>query len=342
MDRVGLPVWQAVRPRGRALSVHQGKGATNPDAQLGALLEAVESDCAEQFTVSGPECRLDSLPAYARADCLSDFSRRREISSPADEPLRWAEARDLLTGHPLYIPFLVASLDFTHDPAPHLDRSSNGVATGATRDEAVAVALQELIERDAVIEWKAKGMVRCTASTLRLETVPFDWLHFWVDRLRSLEIAIRFSWVPSMTGSPVFVCELSERRQDIAAYHLNAGYACHAEPEIALFKAFSEAVQGRATYVAGAREDLFWHYSPAPGDQRLFRFGLPLASGMAGITWDSVAPGPRGPGDLADRLAAAGYGRIAVLDLGVPEGLHVVRTFVLGLGSASRRRRVPS
>src|SRR5215207_7185666 len=59
LDRLGLPVWQAIRPMSRALSVHQGKGATDTDAQIGALLEAVESDSAERFDSEGPICRFD-------------------------------------------------------------------------------------------------------------------------------------------------------------------------------------------------------------------------------------------------------------------------------------------
>ena len=49
LDRLGLPVWQAVRPMSRAVSVHQGKGATDADAKVGALLEGVESHAAETF-----------------------------------------------------------------------------------------------------------------------------------------------------------------------------------------------------------------------------------------------------------------------------------------------------
>src|SRR3546814_15588111 len=47
LDRLGLPVWQAVRPAGRALSVHQGKGASPLAARIGALCEADRKSVVE-------------------------------------------------------------------------------------------------------------------------------------------------------------------------------------------------------------------------------------------------------------------------------------------------------
>ena len=340
LDRIGMPVWQAVRPLSRALSVHQGKGARDADAQVGALLEAVESHWAEEFDQAGPICRFDDLAPAERAPTLGDFAARGD-APPDNVPYRWAEARDVLTGDRLYLPFELVSLDFTRLVPSRFDRSSNGVAAGATVDEALAAALNELIERDAVLEWESGGLLHCTASTLRIETVPFDWFHFWRDRLRSLGIAVRISSAHSLTGTPVFVCELNDRSPDVAAYQLICGYGSHADPEVALFRALSEAIQARATYIAGAREDLFPYYRPPPADRALARFGLPLGAGMRGVEWPEILPGPVGSQAIALALAQAGYPTIAALELARPEGLGVVRSFAFGLGSGRRRRRAP-
>src|SRR5688500_7273953 len=74
LDRIGLPVWQAVRPMSRALSVHQGKGATDADAQVGALLEAVESHAAETFETPAMVCPFNAIPEERRAPMLEDFA----------------------------------------------------------------------------------------------------------------------------------------------------------------------------------------------------------------------------------------------------------------------------
>jgi ribosomal protein S12 methylthiotransferase accessory factor len=42
LDRIGLPVYCAIRPRGLILQSTNGKGARVADAQASALMEAVE------------------------------------------------------------------------------------------------------------------------------------------------------------------------------------------------------------------------------------------------------------------------------------------------------------
>lgn len=340
LDRLGLPVWQAVRPMSRALSVHQGKGATDEDAQLGALLEAVESHWAESFDAEGPVCRFDALPRGARAPSIGDFARHRDRPPREDEAFRWAEAESLLGGGPILLPFDLVSLDFTRNLPSPFDRASNGVATGAERAEAVATALHELIERDAVKEWQGRGLIACMESTLDLDTVPFGWFGLWRERIEREGGMLRLYRVPSLTGSPVFACEINDLEKAGAPYRAIQGRGCHPLPEIALFKALAEAIQGRATYIAGARDDLFpSDYAPTPESGILIAFGLPPPPGMRRIDFAEVEPGPANAESVAQALAQAGYDRVAIVDLAHPAGLSVVRAFVCGLGSLVRRRR---
>jgi len=234
------------------------------------------------------------------------------------------------------------SLDFTRAVPSPFDRASNGVATGATRDEALAVALQELVERDAVTEWRASGMLACMEATLDPDTVPFDWFRLWRDRIAAAGAAMRCYLVPSLSGSPVFACEINDRGKDGAPYRAIHGRGCHALPELALFKAVAEALQGRATYIAGARDDLLPSDYASPDASIVVAFGLPLPPGMEGIDFSGIAPGPSGAEAIAAALDRAGYGRIAVVELDRPQGLWVVRAFACGLGSMTRRRRPPS
>src|SRR3712207_6265867 len=95
LDRLGLPVWQAVRPMSRALSVHQGKGATDADAQLGALMEAIESHSAENFDSDGPECSFRELPEKQRAPSICDYAADRARPPSPEEKHRWTAAENL-------------------------------------------------------------------------------------------------------------------------------------------------------------------------------------------------------------------------------------------------------
>ena len=92
-------------------------------------------------------------------------------------------------------------------------------------------------------------------SQVRPETVPFEWFGFWRERIAAAGITMRCYAVPALTGSPLFVVELRDRSKGAAPYLTLSGRSCHSDPEVALFKAMAEAIQGRATYIAGARED---------------------------------------------------------------------------------------
>jgi ribosomal protein S12 methylthiotransferase accessory factor len=342
LDRLGLPVWQAIRPMSRALSVHQGKGATDADARLGALLEAVESHAAETFDREGPVCAFEALPERARAPTIADFARDRKHPPAADGPHRWVEAEDLATGDPLYLPFDLVSLDLTRGVPSLFDRASNGVATGAGRGEALAAALCEFVERDSVTEWQAGGPIGCMKRILDLDSVPFAWLTTWRERIEQAGAILIVYAVPSVAGLPVFACEIDDLGKEGAPYAAIQGRGCHPFPEIALFKALAEAIQGRATYIAGAREDMLPStYASRPAATVTVAFGLPLPPGMHGLDFAEIPPGPGDSAAIAAALAAAGYGRIAIVELGRPHGFHIVRAFVCGLGSIRRRRRPP-
>ena len=341
LDRFGLPVWQAIRPLSRAVSVHQGKGANDTDARIGALMEAIESHAAESFEAEGPVCRFDELSASRRARCFTDFAIYRHDPPAADRPRRWVEANDLLSGDTLYLPFDVVSLDFTRDSPSAFDRTSNGVAAGTSHDDAALAALHEFIERDAVIEWQRESMLDRMVSTLDLETVPFEWLRLWRDRLKEAGAALRLYRVPTMTGTPLFACEINDLGKDGVHYRAGQGRGCHANPEIALFKALAEALQARLTVIAGARDDLFDEDYRAPRNGFRIIFGLPLPPGHPGVDWQEVAPGPDSPALLAEALERAGYPQVALVDLAETHGITVVRAFVCGLGSLRRSRRPP-
>lgn len=326
----------------RALSVHQGKGGTEAEAQLGALLEAAESHAAESFAADGPRCAFSGLPAAGRAPDIADFGHDRAFPPDPDAPFRWVEAEDLTGGPPIHLPFDLVALDLDRDPLGPFDRASNGVATGASRGEATAAALHELVERDSVREWQESRLFDRMACALDLDTIPFAWFGHWHERIEAAGADLLVYWVPSLTGSPVFACEINDLGKAGRPYRAIQGRGCHPLPEIALFKALAEALQGRTTYIAGAREDLLPSgYERRPEEGMLIAFGLPLPPGMKGLDFAQVPAGPVGADALAEALAAAGYGRIAVVDLAAPPGLRIVRAFVCGLASFGRRRRPP-
>src|SRR5215210_7501401 len=53
LDRLGIPVYCAIRPRGKTVQVTNGKGLRHPDAKVSALMEAIEL-----FHAENPACEL--------------------------------------------------------------------------------------------------------------------------------------------------------------------------------------------------------------------------------------------------------------------------------------------
>ena len=52
LDRIGIPVWMAVRPNSRTLAVSQGKGISAAHARASAVMEAAEIAVAEDIPLA--------------------------------------------------------------------------------------------------------------------------------------------------------------------------------------------------------------------------------------------------------------------------------------------------
>ncbi|HYJ29568.1 MAG TPA: YcaO-like family protein [Allosphingosinicella sp.] len=335
LDRIGFPVWQAVRPAGKALSVHQGKGASATAAKIGALCEGIESHCAENAQADGPHCRFEDLPERERAPEFADYARRREdVSRP--EAVRWCIARELVGGGDIHLPHDLVSLDFTEPGRSWFDRSSAGLGLGADADAATLVSLLELVERDAVGEWQRQPIAARLPSAIDPGSIPYGWFGEWRRRLAARSIDLVAFAPAAVIDVPVAVCWIGGGEAFGPVRRSFSGSACDPDPERALFKAFAEALQSRLTFIAGVRDDIL----PSHYRER----GSPLARALAaaGRPWEDVRPSAPGWRPVADALPVAGYDRIALKRLDEDlDGIAVTKAFVPGLGSLKRKRRVP-
>lgn len=336
LDRLGLPVWQAVRPAGRSLSVHQGKGASPLNARIGALCEAIEADCAENVVADGPFCRFADLPPFERAPRIGDYCRKRTAVPKKGEPLQWCHATDFVTGRPLYLPHDLISIDYTRGLPSLFERVSSGLGAGASEADALPISLFEVVERDAVGEWQRLDPAVRMATSIQLDSISFEWFQSWRARFASLDIALRAFRIASLAGVPVFMCLIGGAEEFGPAYRRFYGTAAHGDPELALFKALAEAIQSRLTFIAGVRDDILpsSYANRRPGPAVV---GNPPPGRQ---TWDQAEPAACSLDRIAERLIELGYPQIAWkrLDDGL-DGVAVTKLFVPGLGSSSRTRR---
>lgn len=342
LDRVGAPVFHAVRPASRALCVHQGKGLTRWEAQIGALMEAVESANAEAFEAREIVAPLQALDVGERPAELGDFCRDRQDPVRADEPLVWTAAERLIDGARVLVPFDCVSLDFTRARDRRLDPSSNGLAARFDMEAAALNALLEVLERDATAAWRATSPAQRAIETIALETVPYGWFGELHDRIRGAGMRLTAHAMPALLNLPAIQATVFSR----SAPGPNArasGWVCADTGEAALRGAVLEALQSRLTGIAGARDDILHGRPPAAA----FADTPPLPPDIAPRDWrrltDSwIEPGAVTARDLAERLAAAGYPDASVVRVSPQASdVAVAKAFAPGLAFGRRARRPP-
>ena len=257
LDRIGVPVFQAIRPLSRAIVVSQGKGLDADAARASALMESAETWHAERIDRPVRLARERDLRERARVVATDRLPRSKHIAHDPRRPIPWIEGRELGSGLPVLVPYELVHADYTVPPPPSSGAflaSTNGLASGNTREEAACHAIAELIERDAITLWYARGPDRQAASALDPESVDDPACCEVMDRCRAAGLETILWDVTSDLGVPAFQCLLIDARDSQG--HGGLGGGCHPCREVALLRALTEAVQVRMTYISGARDDL--------------------------------------------------------------------------------------
>ena len=252
LDRLGLPVFAAIRPDATrdSLCVSAGKGLTAAEAKIGALMEAIELAYAEPGRSALRPVRATprALLGGDRDDAIVDFCPRRGVLINLDGPIDCVEAYDLISGRELLVP---AELVFF--PAPRLagrryfSSDGNGLTSGNSIDEATLHGLLELVERDAM----SFHNLRDHTALVTPESLPAEIAEI-AERLDAEGFGLSVRWLPSEFGLPVAGAVVWERGFR-AATHVGTG--CHVYRSIAVARAVSEAMQSRLTSIHGGRDD---------------------------------------------------------------------------------------
>jgi ribosomal protein S12 methylthiotransferase accessory factor len=342
LDRLGVPVTLAIRPNARTLVGSSGKGTTEVAATVSGLMEAIEIYHAE-YPLLEPESHthrelVQAGAAVAPAGRLP-LSRRAAFSS--DLALDWVWGWDLIGQVEAPVPYSTVHLSerrlsFT---GPVLrdsvfQGSSNGLASGNHALEAIAAALYEVIERDAVTLDRIREGLGAAPDPIDLDRLPWPAVAELVERCHAAGLVLHVSDITSDIGVPVYRAVLLDRQRHSGVY---GGYGAHLDPEIATVRAITEAIQSRAVIIAGSRDDLFTleHLrNRGLDDDRRFGERLlgqatarpPERESTAGDSFEADIAG------VLTLLQAQGLDRAVVVDLGRPEfGLDVVRVQVPGL-----------
>jgi YcaO-like protein with predicted kinase domain len=343
LDSVGIPVFMAVRPNARSLSVSQGKGIDRDAARASAMMESIELWHAERIT---RPLRHDSYRGLAAEGAVIDVERvmlRPRAVLRRDAAYEWIEGEDLLSGRPTWVPFESVTMNtvLPTDRYRTFASGTNGLASGNHVLEAISHALCELIERDALTLFHLQSAAWRAPRRIDPRTVDDPACVSMLEKLARAELDVALWDMTSEVGVPVYLAAVVDRedRPRWRALGLHRGYGAHLTPHIALSRAITEAAQSRVTIIAGSRDDNPPStYVAINADDNVQRLRELYFSAPPTARFDarSLAT-PTFEGDVAvmlERLRAYGVSSVVVVPLTRPElGLPVVKVMAAGLES---------
>ncbi|MCI0685909.1 MAG: YcaO-like family protein [Sporichthyaceae bacterium] len=251
LDDIGVPVVMAVRPLALTLSVSQGKGATLDAARVSGAMEAIEMWHGEHAV---PTAAIPDVPATG-LDLpypVTALEQHEGSLLTGHTRLDWIPARSVIDGTATWVPRQAVRIG--RDVRAQwriymLTASSNGLASGNTRAEALIHGLYEVVERDVT------SSLTSTTHRDHIDPHTVDDPHCaeLVDRIHAAGAWLELVHLPNRFRVPCMVAYLW--REDHGAAMVS-GSGAHSDPAVALSRAITEAVQSRLTHIAGSRDDI--------------------------------------------------------------------------------------
>jgi ribosomal protein S12 methylthiotransferase accessory factor len=262
LDRVGIPVFSAIRPSAAAgaINIYSGKGISETNARISAIMESFERCLAEQpevsINLSGIELNTERITGTYESLCESYptlYPDALLLPQPVAEltSLEWVMGHDLINDLEVLVPANAVFHPYDAQSGTKLFRSNtNGLASGNTIEEAVLHGLLEVIERD---ELSIAEYTRNPGTEIVL--TESDGMNFKLKRkLEEAGILVKIWLLDSDIEIPTVVVALDDTvLKDPALLVMGAG--SHLSPEIAVSRAITEAAQSRVVQIHGARED---------------------------------------------------------------------------------------
>jgi ribosomal protein S12 methylthiotransferase accessory factor len=231
-----------------------GKGDTSDAAETACIAEAIER---YSFAWRGNEpmiqAKLKDIEAIPPNDIsqFSEFQLQNRLSlngskrtlfwipDPVDRetPVGWVACRPLAAGDHRYC--LAAAVFYAYPfetPEPYFVADSNGCAAGRSVEEALASALFELVERDALAIWWYNRLRR---PAVRLDSLEYEATAKIIAGLEQRRRTVHVLDVTTDIGIPAYVAIAP----NLDGSEVVFGAAAHLCPEKAVYKALSEAAQ---------------------------------------------------------------------------------------------------
>jgi len=253
LDRIGIPVYSAIRPTAEdgAVSIYAGKGATRSQAKASAMMEAFERYSAEKKSADSKKsikAPIDDIKEYLDPESLI-LPQDNEL----DGEIEWVKAKNLKDENEVHVPANAVYHPYNppEDCISLFRSNTNGLASGNAMEEAIFHGLMELIERDAWSIFEAKRGSKREVDCRDTDNKIIKWL------LRKFEVAKIEITLIDLTND-IRIPTIAAVADDVLLKDpalLSIGVGTHLDPEVAVIRALTEVAQSRATQIHGTRED---------------------------------------------------------------------------------------
>jgi len=339
LDRVGVPTTLALRPNAETMACSSGKGITLDQANVSGAMEAFELHAAETADVPSFRTSYKEAAKLFEVPAIDSLPLTAWTLFNADVPLYWHVAWDIVRQVEVAVPLSLVGMSRGRgymQTSGWFNVSSNGLGAGNSFLEAIAAGLYEVIERDSIA---------CRYYVGARTGVPFpvltdDLLHSFplvsgvmtaCDRA-AVRMLVEDCTVDSMVPTFYAIAHDVEDRGVCVV----CGSGAHLDPEIAVLRAVTEALQARLNFIAGSRDDIFrtafvrlqGKFEAAVKHTYEQRKAAPQAirrsSGATDTFEEDIST-------LISRLRSVGLEQVLVVDLTpIDFPVHVVRVIVPG------------
>ena len=264
LDRIGIPVFSCIRPGAAdgAISVYNGKGLTDDEARVSAVMEGIERYCAE---VGDRNLIFDKYSNLNPAEALNPADLILPQGINPDTVIPWYPCRDVISGEELLLPAHAVFHPVPHTHGRFMRTSTNGIASGNTFNEAALYGICEVIERDAWSLVEASGVAGKVIDTDTIpESADGSTSAEYLEKCAELrELLKRFSDngvdvilrdITADNGIPTIAAVSDDVRLKDPSL-LCIGMGTSLSPAVAAIRAVTETAQSRLTQIHGARED---------------------------------------------------------------------------------------
>ena len=258
LDRIGLPIYTAIRPTAEegAISIYGGKGISKDHAKASAMMEGFERYSAERQdsdeTIIATPNEIGRYGDYIDPKSLN-LPKNFEKKDISDINLEWSKSKDIISGNEYYIPTNAIFHPYASDSnAESLFKSNtNGLASGNILDEAILHGMLEVIERDA---WSIFELTHKNYAQIDIESIESELILDIINKFESEDIKIKLMDFTADIKIPTIAASADDTITKDAGL-LTLGMGTHLDPEVAILRALTEVAQSRATQINGARED---------------------------------------------------------------------------------------